>query len=232
MAGATAAPWQKAEAVVRATDADIAKGGIQAIRSHVPELETALASGRQAFEPNSGVVLTDGPAETLAALVGASASGRQVAALRNPYPAVGFFLGTYYNETGRPDEALRALDAGLKLSPLPGADLGDSVPLLLAEPGAALSALKRYSDSLANFDRALQIKNLKSDARAVMQRGRGFALIELGRLDEAEQAYRDSLATEPNNPRAQQELSYIARLRAGGPMAPAGLITRQPMMMR
>ena len=61
-----------------------------------------------------------------------------------------------------------------------------------------------------------------------MQRGRGFALIELRRLDEAEQSYRDSLVSEPNNPNALRELTYIRQLRAGGPTAPQQLFTRMP----
>jgi Flp pilus assembly protein TadD len=68
----------------------------------------------------------------------------------------------------------------------------------------------------------------KDDQRAVMLRGRGFALIELGRLDEAEKAYRDSLNSEPNNARALNELTYIGRLRAGGPTAPSALSTSKP----
>jgi hypothetical protein len=51
-------------------------------------------------------------------------------------------------------------------------------------------------------------------------RGQGFALVELGRLDEAWQAYDDSLESEPNNPLAMQEMDYIDGLRAGGPVVP------------
>jgi Flp pilus assembly protein TadD len=56
-----------------------------------------------------------------------------------------------------------------------------------------------------------------------MRRGRGFVLTELGRLDEAEAAYRESLKIEPDSERAKNELQYIARLKAGGPSAPYAL---------
>jgi len=52
-----------------------------------------------------------------------------------------------------------------------------------------------------------------------------FVLVELGRLDEAEAALGDSLVAQPNNSLAQNELRYIARLRASGaPTAPAALL--------
>lgn len=45
-------------------------------------------------------------------------------------------------------------------------------------------------------------------------RGMGFMLIELNRLDEAEQALRDSLKLDPGNDVALNELAYIRELRA------------------
>jgi len=155
--------------------------------------------------------------------------GRRFVAIENPYPLASFFLGTYYNEIGRPQDALRALDAGLALpTAIPGSEAGQTRPIMLSERGIALAALKRWPESLASYDRGLTINGLDPVQRAVLLRGRGFALIELGRLDDAEKANRDSLMVEPNNPRALQELTYIQRLRAGGPMAPTGIFTRMP----
>jgi tetratricopeptide (TPR) repeat protein len=231
-------PWERAQAVVRATNADASKGGIQAIRPHVADLEDVLATAGQVFRvasvsTNPIYVLTDGQAETVAALLLAqarpAARGTQVVAIENPYPLASFFLGTYYNEIGRHQDALRALDAGLALpTPIPGADTGQTRPIMLSERGIALAALKRWPESLSSYNRGLAMNGLAPAQRAILLRGRGFALIELGRLDDAEQAYRESLMIEPNNPRALQELTYIARLRAGGPMAPTGIFTRMP----
>jgi tetratricopeptide (TPR) repeat protein len=237
--GATAQSWQGAQRLEQATEADVQKGGIQGIFRHVPDLEKALAEAQPVIETArmNGVVLTDGQTETLGALLFAAAAAKSegtsapksVAAAANPYPMISFFLGTYYNEIGKSAEALRALDAGLALpAAAPGLDVGDTVPLLLTERGAALEALKRPEESLANFDRGLKIEGLKDNQRAVMLRGRGFSLVELGRLDEGEQAYRDSLVAEPNNPRALNELTYIRRLRAGGPTAPGMLFPKVP----
>ena len=51
-----------------------------------------------------------------------------------------------------------------------------------------------------------------------MLRGRGLALTELKRLDEAEAAYRDALALEPGNALATSELQYIAGASATSPV--------------
>src|SRR5262245_49558540 len=236
--GGAGRPWDKAGAIARATDADISKGGLRAIRTHVADLEDALAHANEGYSAASAstnpvYVLTDGPAEAVAALLLAqksnAAPGVQTVAIPNPYPIVSFFLGTYYNDIGMPEDALRVLDAGLALpTPIMGSDMGQTRPLILGERGVALAALKRWDDSLASYDRALAIRGLVNEQKGVLLRGRGFALIELNRLNEAEQAFRESLVAEPNNPRARNELTYIEQLRAGGPRAPTGLFTRMP----
>src|SRR5258705_5951404 len=43
-------PWTRADAIVRATGNDISRGGIQAIRPHVMDLEQALVDGKQVFD--------------------------------------------------------------------------------------------------------------------------------------------------------------------------------------
>ena len=61
---------------------------------------------------------------------------------------------------------------------------------------------------------------------AVALRGRGFVLVEMGQLDEAETAFEDSLELDPNNPIALNELQYVEHLRAGGPSAPLEAVPR------
>lgn len=227
-------PWEKAQAVLSATETDLAKGGLRTVGAHASDLEQALADARRSFEvarAGTGTiyVLADGQAETLAGLMAATAAKRNAVAVRNPYPHVSFYLGSYYNEIGRSADALRVLDAGLALPRVvQDAALGETLPALISERGATLTALKRWSDALAAFDGGLTIATLNNTMRARMLRGRGFCLTELGRLDDAEKSYRDSLIIEPNNPRALKELDYIARLRAGGPTAPSKLIPIAP----
>jgi tetratricopeptide (TPR) repeat protein len=232
---ATAMPhWQEAQALAIATQADLRKGGIVAIQAHVPDLEQSLAhadrSCASALSGNDTIyVLADGQAE--AAMVAANAAkipgaaGRKVVVVGNPYRVVTLWLAYYYNEIRKPADALRVLDAGLALpTAVPGVAMGATLPALVSERGVALNALKRWPEALAAYDGGLTIANLKDTDRGRMLRGRGLALTELGRLDEAEKSYRDSLISDPNNALALQELNYIASIRSGRSPAPVILI--------
>ena len=229
-------PWDAAVTVLKATQADLPTGGIAAIRAHIPDLERVLADAPQSYGPAATVgdvryVLVDGPTEALAAMAAAAADkspapvARRTVAVANPYPAISFLLGTYYNETGKAHEALRVLNIGLSLSAVKGASLGQTLPILLSEKGTAYVVLKRWPDSLAAYEEGLKLPGLQDRDRARLLRGRGFALTELGRLDEAETAYQDSLTSEPGNARALTELNYIRRVRAGGPRTATEITT-------
>jgi len=99
----------------------------------------------------------------------------------NPYPTAAFYLGSYYNEIRQPEQALAVLDLGLVAGP--------NSPILIAERDAALASLQRWDDELAGSARGLAIANLSPKDHALMLRNRGYALTELKRLDEAQQAY-------------------------------------------
>jgi tetratricopeptide (TPR) repeat protein len=153
-----------------------------------------------------------------------------VQAIENPYSAVGFFLGTYYNEVRRPADALRVLDRALGLPQAVPGIAGQLRARLISERATALVAFKRWPDALATYDEGLAIQPLEPNDKARLLRGRGFALSELRRFDEAETSYRDSLAIEPNNQLAMRELTYIAKQRTGAPPAATGqfLPAQQP----
>jgi tetratricopeptide (TPR) repeat protein len=151
-------------------------------------------------------------------------AGREVVAVINPYPRIALYLGTYYNEIGQSTDALRVLEAGLALPTVADQGMGEFRPHLISERGAALTALKRWPEALAAYDMGAEMTGLEGRLRGRMLRGRGFALTEMGRLDEAEKSYRDSLAVDPNNATATAELKYIAKLRAGGPTQQPGII--------
>src|SRR5262249_27940918 len=65
-------PWISAGALVAATGADVQRRGIQGIAPHVQDLEKALAEGKPLFganPSNPGIILTDGPGESLIILL-------------------------------------------------------------------------------------------------------------------------------------------------------------------
>lgn len=236
-------PWEGARTTLDAAVIDVRLGGVRAIERHVPALEQALAGAPAAIAlGRSGpakVVLVDGMAEAMAAavtLAGAPMSGSgtpqspeqavgspAVTALESPYPLIAMMLGSYYTETGRPAEAVRVLEAGLALPPAVPDVPRATVPLLTSERATALGRMKRWTEALAAWDRALTLPGLSDKDRGRMLRGKGVALIELKRYNEAELTFRSSLLADPQNAVALNELKYIEAVRAGRPPVAPGL---------
>jgi hypothetical protein len=83
--------------------------------------------------------------------------------------------------------------------------------------------------AVALFDAALSSGELALlDKRSQFLRNRGVALIDLGRLDEAEKSLKDSIDANKSDTlgieRANHELGYIQRLRNGG--TPTGIVLK------
>lgn len=226
-------PWSADTALVRAAMGDIPSRGVRSIASRLGDLEAALArapssiAAADASRPTR-FVLTDGLAQTIAGMADRTGGAAQSVAIANPYPQIGLVVGSYYNEIGKPQDAVRVLDIGIASDIVRGVP-GDTMPVLKGERANALTTLKRYPDALAAYDDVLAQKAMPDAVRAHLLRGRGFVLTETGRLDDAETSYKDSLVLEPNNPTALNEMQYLAQLRAGrAPDAAGGLKPLQP----
>ena len=127
----------------------------------------------------------------------------------NAYPRAHYYMGFLEVERGRPLDALRWLDAGQLLEP--------SQPQFRMEKGKVLSSLGDIQGALALYSEVVAMGNdITPTARAAALRGKGFQLIELKRLDEAESCFLDSLELDSNSKLARNELDYIAHLRMGG----------------
>jgi len=86
-----------------------------------------------------------------------------------------------------------------------------------AERGYILNQVGKTDEALAAYQRSLSLAKRFHSQRAYQApalRGMGFSLIEMQRLDEAENAFRESLEVEPDNKIALGELGYIRQLRA------------------
>lgn len=81
---------------------------------------------------------------------------------------------------------------------------------LVGKLGDRERSLSLYEDALAKARTYARSSYLQP----LILRGKGFALTELGRLDEARAAYEASLALDPDNELAKHELRYIAELAA------------------
>lgn len=228
-------PWEADLELLHSVEADIQTKGILSVEKYRDALEKALGGAKHSAELAAAqtpvsYVLTDGPSDTLTALLLATtakpAKATQVVAVADPYPMISFYLGTYYDEIGKPEDALRVLDEGLALSILPDLGTGEHRIYEIIERGAALEALHRWQDVLANEDDGLKLPDVGNAEKARLYRGRGYALTELNQLDDAEDAYKESLNLEPGNELATQELSYIHGLKLGAPRAQSGSLTK------
>ncbi|MCM3681436.1 MULTISPECIES: tetratricopeptide repeat protein [Sphingomonas] len=90
------------------------------------------------------------------------------------------------------------------------------------EYGQLLRLEKDWPRMLAICTKASEAAAIADPAIKPMQQGaalrcQGYALTELHRYAEAEQRYRDALAINPNDAKAQNELGYIAQQRAKAP---------------
>ncbi|WP_224369163.1 hypothetical protein [Hyalangium versicolor] len=137
----------------------------------------------------------------------------QIVWLKSAYPRAYYYLGFIQVKLGNNADAIRWLDAGMALEP--------DQPLFQLEKAKALSGMRQHELALALYEQVAQKgPELRVRIRAAALRGKGFQLIELGRLNPAEQAFRESLELDPENPIALNELDYIEHLRAGGSQAP------------
>lgn len=234
-AQADPAPWQSDGVLARTTMSDVQSGGILSVKAHVDDLEHALAGAKASIAlAGSGTptryVLTDGAAQTLAGMLMPKPDKAvgQTVAVPNPYPQIGLLLGSYYNEVGRPEDAIRVLDLAIDSDTI--VDIaGEMSPVLKGERANSLMTLKRWPEALAAYADALAIAQMAPALRAHLLRGRGYADTELGHLDDAEKDYKASLDLAPGNALALHELDYIRQLRAGAaPVAPGGLKPLQP----
>lgn len=223
------APASAADAQAAKDHATVKKamnsGDLGTIRKMVPALEAVVSHTPAAYplverKNDTFIVRAYNLDQGLIASLLASAAAEkaapdqktQVVVDYNTYGLAYFLLGSAAVEARNYDKASEWLDKGLALQP--------ENLMLVTEKGMVLTAQRRFADALAlydaTFDKAAAFLISDQQGKARLLRARGFSLIELGRLDEAEKAYRDSLEIEPDHGGAKHEIGYIAKLRAGG----------------
>ena len=113
-------PWEKDETLLGATIASVRKDGMKAVESHAGDLEAALMNARHSLElaAQDGTTSND-TSKTAKEAAPADKRENIVIPEPNPYPGIGFFLGTYYDQSGKPLDGLRILEVTLDL---PGTD--------------------------------------------------------------------------------------------------------------
>lgn len=221
------AAWQ----AYRAADQALSSNGYDGLRPFLAKLEQALDEAPasypaverhgdvwivRAWDDAEARILIDA---TKAKLAGSTDPEPRFAARRNVYIMAAMFLTSAAVEERRWDDAIRFADQGLALQP--------DQPNLINEKIAACFGRHDIVGGMALADAALtSTAPLMLSRRGAFHRRRGFGLVELGRLDEAEAAYRESLKYDPDHPSVPGELAYIAGLRGGA--APSQGYMRAP----
>jgi tetratricopeptide (TPR) repeat protein len=109
-------------------------------------------------------------------------------------------------EEGNLKNAFSCIESGLALEP--------DHPLLWSEKGFILARQAQYADALRSYERAATVRDWAPPYQiAKALRGKGATLVELKRLDEAEEAIKQSLVLDPTNKIGRNELEYIIQLR-------------------
>ncbi len=127
----------------------------------------------------------------------------------NIYPRAHHYMGFLFVKMSRFIEAITYLRKGLELEP--------TSPMIQFELAQALIRSGDAAGGLAIYESVKEPGFFVSRQMLAMgYRGRGFALIEMEKLDDAEAALKKSLEIEPGHPVAVHELEFIADLRENG----------------
>jgi tetratricopeptide (TPR) repeat protein len=146
-------------------------------------------------------------------LLGPEAGKTGTSVLRNAWSYAWYRKGYALVELQRPAEARAALDQALALSPVNA--------LILIERAEASKLLRDWPTAMAFYREAEAAAEFSPEGEASLERsqamrGQAFVYIEVGQLDDAEKVLRACLKLNARDARAQQELDYIAKLRAAG----------------
>jgi tetratricopeptide (TPR) repeat protein len=119
-----------------------------------------------------------------------------------------YYLRAYaLTELGRNDEARASLEQAVRMAPNNAHYRSELANLHASE--------KNWKEALAMFDVATRLaEEFSPEERRIPElgralRGKGFVLVELGRLDEAEMIYRKCLEINPADDAAMKELRYV-----------------------
>ncbi len=127
-----------------------------------------------------------------------------------PYATLGFIVGWIEFEHQDFANALKDYAKGLRNDP-------DRLAVETEYVGT-LAKLGRNAEALESIDAFMtEHTSLNGPQKGLILRKRGYVLVELGRWDEADAAYRQSLVADPNNQLAKNELDYIAKHRPDQP---------------
>jgi tetratricopeptide (TPR) repeat protein len=155
------------------------------------------------------------PGESLAYLAQAAKDSTATSVYGSAWCDAYFLRGYALIELGRTAEARPALERAVQLAPREAHYRSELADLYARE--------KNWNEALAAFDASATVaeesveKEHKNAELGRALRGKGYVLVELGRLDEAEAMYRRCLALDPADRKAMNELRYVQQRRQSNP---------------
>lgn len=205
--------------------------GYPALQPYLPRLRAALDRAPASYpitekRPDGSYLVRASDKEDgmmlllVTGLLGGGNSGNSnVAQTVNVYGGIALILGSDAVERKAFADAHSFLDRGLALQPANWE--------LLAEKSAAFLGENNWREALALADKTLDSDDMIIGMhRDAFLRKRGFALVELGRLIEAREAYVDALKANKDDKISQSEITYIDGLLNGG--KPTGSVMLTP----
>ncbi len=182
------------------------------IRKAIIEFDKAIAVCETEYSNSEKrVYASRGTTETLYYLVKAAAE-EQDAIVIEPTCAEALYLRGYAGlDFGQLEEAEDYINKAIRMSPVNARYLSElgHIYHVKREWGKALTTFLQAEEYASAYSPE-EIKGLEL-ARAM--RGVGYSLIELGRLDEAEEKFRECLKLDANDIKSKKELEYIESLR-------------------
>lgn len=148
--------------------------------------------------------------ESLLYLLDAASKDEAAIVLSSTWAELHFYKAYALVETGNMKEAHTELIKAIKLSP--------HNAHYLSELGYTYLKQKKWDKALEIYKKSADATEFSPDkskafAKGRAYRGSGYALIELGRLDEAEDKYKQCLLLNVNDKKAAAELRYIKKVR-------------------
>lgn len=197
----------QAKTVAAATEAMTAGRPEQALTTIEPAL---TAYERQYAGERRQLFCTYSQTETIAQMAGAAVAKQDAVALVTSWCDALFIKGYALADLKRFAEARPLLERAVAMAPLHAHFLNELGYVYQQQRDwqRSYDTYVRARDATAFSDKG---RTAREKARAL--RGMGFALIELGKWDEAEALFNESLVLEPDNPNALNELRYIAQQR-------------------
>jgi tetratricopeptide (TPR) repeat protein len=191
--------------------------GVQAAKTGKPAVAVKIFDEidqkfKDAYANGPRVYCSRGPTETVLYLTKSTAERGSAIAI-DPLWCDAIYLKAYsLIELGRATDAANELDRVLKMAPNNSEYLNERAHLF--------TQARDFTAAIAMFKQSEQDSALTPDPKVSSEfksracRGIGYALTEMGKLDESEAKYLRCLTIDPNDQKSKGELAYIARLKA------------------